>query len=438
MWNKETELFKIEKNRVQAVITKSSDFMETFWKLARTQGIPDRWLVRDDDLERFEKAMQEPNLETRSRMLARLEPFMEYYPPYWYVRGRTDQVQGNFQPAGVSYARLESLGKGHFRRDEMLAAGLANYALIQDYLGQPDAVAIAQRALDCQADVWQANLACAQVLSHATQIVSAEEAIYRNLDTDLEKQASSSLLLSIYNQHNRQDKIVQKLAEPKFLANVSGPVVILAMSKLQAEQIPLSARQYLADSFIIRPQLKHGLDDLVVVTPIQWQFPETQLSLSLNNQTAKPSEVNLKEGKVETRFANLAEFGYPRQRPAAYPELKLEMTTAGFTPVIMFLKQGLSDSFIQTGPAKMEKKVNSLTTVVTSQKIPSDLTLPYPEVKTQETLTIPQVIIPQVIPLQKDYQDGDYSIAGVSVGEWNIGEKTSQSNKPEQITLNQK
>ena len=89
-------MWKVEKGRLTAINSKSSAFLDASWKLARKRSIPDDWLVRDADLERLDVAMREPDAEVRVRLLARMEPFMTCYPPYWYYLGRTQQGLGRF------------------------------------------------------------------------------------------------------------------------------------------------------------------------------------------------------------------------------------------------------------------------------------------------------------------------------------------------------
>ncbi len=75
-FQREQDLLKIEKTRITSVVAKSSLFMDTFWKLAQKKKIPDRWLVRGNDLDALEVAMREPNPEVRLRVLKRMEDFM--------------------------------------------------------------------------------------------------------------------------------------------------------------------------------------------------------------------------------------------------------------------------------------------------------------------------------------------------------------------------
>jgi len=63
-----------------------------------------------------------------------MEGFMECYPPYWYYVARTQQSMGQLFAANETYEKLVRIGNGHFRKDEMLAAGMANRSIIQAFL----------------------------------------------------------------------------------------------------------------------------------------------------------------------------------------------------------------------------------------------------------------------------------------------------------------
>ena len=153
-WARDLDRWQIEKKRIGAVVNKSSHFLDTFWKMTRKKQIPDRWLVRNTDLDKLEAAMQEPDAQVRLRVLKRMEQFMECYPPYWYYVARTQQALGQLSSAAITYGRMQTLETGHFRKDEMLAAGLANRAMIQNYLGQADAAQTARTAIKHSTDAW--------------------------------------------------------------------------------------------------------------------------------------------------------------------------------------------------------------------------------------------------------------------------------------------
>ena len=76
-YQRDNDLMKVERTRLQSVTEKSSNFLDTFWKLARRKQIPDRWLVRGDDLDALEAAQHEQNPEVRLRILKRMEPYMQ-------------------------------------------------------------------------------------------------------------------------------------------------------------------------------------------------------------------------------------------------------------------------------------------------------------------------------------------------------------------------
>ncbi|HID24127.1 MAG TPA: hypothetical protein EYP14_17240, partial [Planctomycetaceae bacterium] len=195
---RDLDVWKVDRQRIQALVDKSSAFLDTFWKLAKKRSIPDRWLVRGDDLDRLEEAVCESDPAVRLRILKRMERFMECYPPYWYHVARTQQALGQLLAASDTYERLVDLGAGHFRKDDMLASALANRAIIQEYLEEPDAAKTAREALQFSTGVWEANLMCAYVLLRHGLRDEAEDAILRNLDVGLEEDRSLVALLSLY------------------------------------------------------------------------------------------------------------------------------------------------------------------------------------------------------------------------------------------------
>ena len=65
---KDLDVWRVDKKRMETVISRSTLFMDTFWKLAQEKNIPDEWLIRDDDLESLDQAMREPNPRVRLRI----------------------------------------------------------------------------------------------------------------------------------------------------------------------------------------------------------------------------------------------------------------------------------------------------------------------------------------------------------------------------------
>lgn len=278
-WTREFDNWKIEKTRMHAVVDKSSRFLDTFWKQAKEKNIPDRWLIRGSDLDRLTAAIQEPDLQTRLRILQRMESFMECYPPYWYYVGRTQQGLGQFYEAAQTYDRLADLAHGHFRRDDMLTAALANRALIQQHLNQPGADRTAREALTYSTTVWEANLMCAQVLEACGRVEDAEDAILRNLDVSLETHHSSVALLGLYYRQDRLNKMAARLADPEFIAHVPMLSLVQCLSRLGPERTPGSVLNGLRDSIRVAVEPRFGADDLLVACGSSWQ-PERIQSLT--------------------------------------------------------------------------------------------------------------------------------------------------------------
>ena len=214
-------------------------------------------------IDALDQAMHEPNPEVRLRILKRMEPFMEAYPPYWYYVARTQQELGQLFAALNTYTRVVALGTSHFRKDDMLATALANKAGIQDYLRQPSATETAEKALTYSTDVWETNLICAQVLRHNHKYTAAEDAVLRNLDVQLETDKSRAF---------QETKHWAALAlTPEEKMTVENPV---EMEKL-ADALPVerAAKRWIVSSDPdeqverIRPYVEMGFRHLVFHAP---------------------------------------------------------------------------------------------------------------------------------------------------------------------------
>lgn len=325
-WTREFDTWKVEKNRITAVVDKSSKFLDTFWKLTQSRNIPDRWLVRGNDLDDLTAAILEPDLQKRLRILKRMESFMECYPPYWYYLARTQQGLGDFAAASETYENLANLGHGHFRRDDMMAASLANLAVIQTYLKMPGADKAARQALAHSPDVWQANLMAAQVLEQHGHLKQAEDAILRNIDVDLETVRSTVSLVGMYYRQHQSEKLAMVLADEELLRSLPVLSLIQAASELtRTHPVPPATIQRLRTSLRVAIEPKFGDDDLIIACDPAWQSELATVSVVFPGpaSTARAIRHSSLEvhpsGESMIRFSGVVDGGNPL-RPAA-PQL---------------------------------------------------------------------------------------------------------------------
>lgn len=315
-WSRELDVWKIDKDRMQAVVEKSTSFLDTFWKLAQKNHIPDKWLVRGDDLDALEEAVREPEPEKRLRILRRMEPFMECYPPYWYYVARALQMRGQAQEAGVIYDRVADLAFGHFRKDDMLAASLANRAIIQEFLKEPDAHRTAEEALAQSSSVWEANLMCAQVLERHGQIKEAEDAILRNLDVELERPNSALALAGLYFRNDRKDGLARLLESEELLAVLPVQTVLQCSEKLGADRVPLAVVMKLRDSLTITAEPRFGVDDVNLVCEANWFGHTARIRYLAPGASGTPQYFELPpstpgpSGELNTRIRSAVEAGH--------------------------------------------------------------------------------------------------------------------------------
>lgn len=335
---REQDLLKIEKARISSVVAKSSLFMDTFWKLAQKKKIPDKWLVRGNDLDALEVAMREPNPEVRSRVLRRMEDFMQCYPPYWYYTGRTQQEQGMLAEAVNTYQRLERLGQGHFRKDDMLATALANEAAIQDYSGQAVAIQTADRAMNYSRDVWEANLICARVMERNSQTAQAEDAILCNLDTSLERQNSQVFLVSLYQKTGEKTKLVQVLSNPQTVAELPAPLLLRCAASLGEKDTPDTVIPAIMASLDAQPQFQFGKDELIVRVSSAWQLHLAAMQVYYDDESLGKPQITALNGQHQLRFSGRDDWGAPFEAPANDLAFRVQFTYPDQTSVQLTLR----------------------------------------------------------------------------------------------------
>ncbi|MEZ6050568.1 MAG: hypothetical protein R3B91_19745 [Planctomycetaceae bacterium] len=322
--DRDRELLKVDRDEMTDVVRKSSEFLDTFWKLTQSKQIPDRWLVRGTDLDRLERARNEQNPEVRLRVLKRMEPFMEAYPPYWYYLARTQQALGQWASASETYRRLAELGGGHFRRDDMLATGLANRAAIEDYLGSDTAVAIAEEALQQSTDVWEANLLCARVLERNHRTDEAEDAILCNLDIGLESHHSRVFQVALYYHSDQREKLVKLLDDPQIVAGLPMSAVIRCAAML-GDDTPTHVTQLVAQSIQGQARMTFGADDFLLTATPAWQLNLAEAKLISNGKTIAQADVQYGHQAHQLRFPAPQDWGTPLA-PDGSTEVALEIT----------------------------------------------------------------------------------------------------------------
>lgn len=333
--NRDLDLWKVEKTRMTEVVDKSSKFLDTFWKMAQKKSIPDNWLVRGDDLDKLDAALAETNPETRLRVLQRMDRFMTCYPPYHYHVARTQQAQGQWANASETYEKLAKLGHGHFRKDEMLAAGLANLAVIQAYLKHPDAPQTARRALEYSVGAWQANLVCARILQGAGQATEAEEAILRNLDVDLERPQSLSSLVALYQQSGNEAKLITTLSDPENITDLPAMTLLQSVATLGPRKMPPLAMQQLVTSLYAYDQTAFGRSQLVCVASPAWNLERADTVIVGNHSEAPETRGMSSRGQTQLYFSSQG----VQTAATGEPELVMEIRYPESQPIRLHLRR---------------------------------------------------------------------------------------------------
>jgi len=337
---KDLDRWQVDKKLMTSVMDKSTQFLDTSWKMARAKQIPDRWLVRNDDLDKLENAWREQDPTVRLRVLKRMESFLECYPPYWYYVARTQQSLGQFVAASETYDKLVTLSNGHFRKDEMLAAGLANRAYIQAYLNQPGAADTAARALNFSSEAWEANLICASVLQRFGRYQDAEDAILRNIDVKLEGPQSRVALMGLYYQSDNRPELAARLTDPEWVRDLPIPQLILCAAKL-SPATPQPVVDQIQITLQGTPRLNFGRDDFVLTASPAWQLQNANVALHLGEKTFTNPRIVPGRDSMLVSFDGIAEFGGPIASSLDERDVSVTVKYPNSAPVRLTLRSGV-------------------------------------------------------------------------------------------------
>ncbi len=282
---RDSDMWQVEKIQFTTLMSRSSTFMDSFWKLSRKNEIPDRWLLRDQDLDQLSDTLEETDPERRLRMLTRLERFMECYPPYWYYVARTQQELGKTEDAVRTFRRLAEIGRGHFRQDDMLASSMANLALIQESQHDPEAPRTAAQAFNYSTRNWESNLVCAWVLGRHAEYRDAEDLILCNMDEQLETEQSTVALVSLYFHSAEKAKLQALLDDEQIVRRIPIPGLLLCARLLGPEELPSRASAYLASTLTAVPRMSGRMNAISVAAARGWKLNDAETTITDGSRT---------------------------------------------------------------------------------------------------------------------------------------------------------
>ena len=216
---------------------------------------------------------------------------------------------GQLFAASETYDKLVAIGNGHFRKDEMLAAGLANRSIIQAFLSQPGAADTAQKAMSFSSEAWEANLVCASVLQKYGRFDDAEDAILRNLDVNLERRQSRTALLGLYYSSDNKLKLAAQLGDPDFVKDIPAQQLLLCAAKLGQSDLPSTVIDQLTTSLQGTPRLNIGRDDFVIAVSPTWHLQNAAVSLQWGDRNFSNPRIAAGRDSLLLSFDGIAEMG---------------------------------------------------------------------------------------------------------------------------------
>lgn len=91
--------------------------LNSSWQLLREYGIPGSYILTQNGLDDFYRALQESDSSTRLRMLRHLERDFSMYYPYWFYRAQAAHDSGNHEEEENSFSKFNEVWRGVLKKD---------------------------------------------------------------------------------------------------------------------------------------------------------------------------------------------------------------------------------------------------------------------------------------------------------------------------------
>ena len=146
------------------------------------------------------------------------------------------------------------------------------------------------------------NLTCAWVLNRHSEHTSAEDAILRNLDVDLEQNQSSIALVSLYYHTKNEQKLAKILENKAIVARVPIPGLLLAATLLESDKFPTPARHRIASSLRATTETRFGREAIVLRTTPDWKLADARIAMVSGEENIPAPRVHSSPRGIEIRF----------------------------------------------------------------------------------------------------------------------------------------
>ena len=221
---------------------------------------------------------------------------------------------------------MAELGDSHFRKDEMLAAGLTNLALIQDFQGDKQAPKTAERALQQSTASWEANLVCAGILERHQQQELAEDSILRNLDLHLEENLSKVNLVAFYYRTSHHKKLSQLMHQSDVVRMLPAALLIPCAARIQQqEDLPFVVTHQLSETLQTYFGSRIGANDFHCLAAPQWQLQTAGVTLNIHGEKYTRSTIQQDKAGQHVQFHRI---------PSEEPDQKVK----GETGIVLSLQ----------------------------------------------------------------------------------------------------
>ena len=144
---------------------------------------------------------------------------------------------------------------------------------------------------------------CAWVLGRHQQYQTAEDAILRNLDVDLETPQSTVALVSLYYHSGNCDRLAAMLSRDEVVKLVPVPGLLLSAGLIGGEALPDAATDRLTRTLYAYRDERFGPHQIALRGTHDWKLADAELNLSAGGQRLIESRARAGREAMILRFA---------------------------------------------------------------------------------------------------------------------------------------
>ena len=187
------ELWHLEREKRRVFVELQRTLLTAMWPLLRKYGLSDELRVKQEDLDSFEKALEQPDPVQARSMFEVLEKRLAAYPPFWFYYGEAALRSNDANKAEECFAQFDRADRDVLDKDAYKMQ-IAKYRIAMNRNASLDYIKRQLAIIDEHGSQWLDWLFYGVVSFAIGEKEQGKNAVRRNINFRLENKISSLVL----------------------------------------------------------------------------------------------------------------------------------------------------------------------------------------------------------------------------------------------------